>query len=183
MSYINTVNPEETTGAHRELFNKIESGFGAVPNMFKTIGNSPAALQSMFGSFGALSTGKLGARLGEQIAVYVADINRCEYCLAAHTLLGQKAGLTAEQMSEAQEGVSRDERTQAALDFAGKIVLNRAHITEADVNEVKAAGFSDEEVAEILAHVALNIFTNYTNVAFNVAVDFPRVSLKDKATI
>ncbi|MEZ5691678.1 MAG: carboxymuconolactone decarboxylase family protein [Rickettsiales bacterium] len=181
MAYIGLTNPEQTSGKQKELFDQIKGAFGVVPNMFKAIGNSPAALQSMFGSFGALGGGKIGAQLGEQIAVLVADINRCEYCLAAHTVLGQKAGLSADDMASAQNGKSSDARTQAALDFAAKLVKNRAQISSEDVKKVRDAGFSDEEIAEILAHVALNIFTNYTNVAFDVEVDFPKVNLNKVA--
>lgn len=181
MSYIPQANPETATGQQKELFGQIQGAFGVVPNMFKTIGNSPAALQAMFGFFGALGKGKIGAKLGEQIAVLVADINRCEYCLAAHTALGQSAGLSAETMAQAQAGKSADAKTQAALDFAAKLVKRRAQVTQQDVQDVRAAGFSDEEIAEILAHVALNIFTNYTNVAFDVPVDFPKVALRATA--
>lgn len=181
MSFIQPANPEQATGKQKELFDQINGAFGVVPNMFKVIGHSPAALQSMFGSFGALGSGKLGAKLGEQIAVLVADINRCEYCLAAHTALGQNAGLSVEQMAAAQAGNSDDAKTQAALDFAAKLVNNRGQISREDVQTVHNAGFSDEEVAEILAHVALNIFTNYTNIAFDVEVDFPKVNLRSAA--
>ena len=148
-----------------------------MPNMFKAIGNSPAALQSMFGSFGALGEGKLGAQLGEQIAVHIANMNRCEYCLAAHTVLGKNAGLSAEQIASAQVGQSTDAKTQAVLDFVTKLVKNRAQITQVDVQIVRDSGFSNEDIAEMLAHVALNIFTNYTNIAFDVEVDFPQMPL------
>ncbi len=170
-------NPEATTGEHKELFDNINGAFGAIPNMFKTIGNSSAALESMWTSFGALGKGVLGAKLGEQIAVLIADINNCEYCLAAHTVLGQNAGATQQEMADAQAGNASDPKTQAALNFAAKLVRNRADVTKGDVEEVRAAGFSNKEIAEILAHVALNIFTNYTNVAFDVDVDFPKVNL------
>lgn len=177
MSYINLANPANVNGSHKELFEQINGAFGTVPNMFKAIGNSEAALQAMFGFFGALGKGKLSKQLGEQVAVRIADINRCEYCLAAHTVLGQGAGATAEAMSAAQVGKSNDTRTQAALVFAEKVVKSRAQLSQADVTELKNAGFDDEEVAELLAHIALNIFTNYTNVAFDVEVDFPKVAL------
>jgi uncharacterized peroxidase-related enzyme len=181
MPHITLANPESASGLQKELFTQINGAFGVVPNMFKAIGNSPAALQAMFGFFGALGQGKIGAQLGEQIAVLVADINRCEYCLAAHTVLGQKAGVSADAMAQAQAGKSADARTQAALDFAAKLVKNRAQVSAQDVQAVRNAGFSEEEIAEILAHVALNIFTNYTNVAFDVPVDFPKVELRAAA--
>ena len=177
MSHLPLVDPTSASGNQEALFNQINGAFGVVPNMFKAIGNSSAALESMWTSFGALGKGVLGGKLGEQIAVLVADINRCEYCLAAHTALGQQAGASAEEMAAAQAGNSSAPKTQAALDFAAKLVKERAGVSASDVQAVRSAGFNDEEIAEILAHVALNIFTNYTNVAFDVPVDFPKVNL------
>lgn len=177
MTHLDTFNPENATGEHKELFDQINSAFGTVPNMFKTIGNSPAALKSMFGFFGALGSGVISAQLGEQLAVYIANLNRCTYCLSAHTLLGKNAGVSAEDMASAQQGKSNDHKTQAALVFAGKVVKQRAQITKNDVSDLRNAGFSSEEIAEILAHIALNIFTNYTNEAFKVENDFPPIHL------
>jgi len=131
----------------------------------------------MWGSFGALGSGILGTKLGEKIAVAIADRNRCEYCLAAHTVLGQNAGASALEMAAAQAGHSDDAQTAAALRFALKLVANRAQIADADITELRMGGFNDEQIVEIMAHVALNIFTNYVNLAFNVPIDFPKVNL------
>jgi uncharacterized peroxidase-related enzyme len=156
---------------------QIQTAFGVVPNMFRAVANSPAALQSMWGSFGALGGGSIPAQLGEKIAVAVADRNRCEYCLAAHTALGRKAGASAEEMAAAQAGLSNEPKTAAALAFALKVVQARGQLADADVDSLRQVGFSDEEIVEILAHVALNLFTNYVNVVFDVPVDFPGVKL------
>ncbi len=177
MSYVN-INTANAAPASQEMLKQIHAAFGATPNMFKAVSNSPAALKSMWGSFGALGAGTLGAKLGEQIAVAVANRNRCEYCLAAHTVLGQGAGVSGTDMSAAQVGKSANPKTQAALTFALNIVEHRASISQADVEAVRAAGFNDGEIVEIMAHVALNLFTNYVNVAFNVPVDFPKIALQ-----
>ncbi len=155
----------------------IHGAFGATPNMFRTVAQSPAALNAMWGFFGALGGGSIDAPLGEKIAVAVANRNDCHYCLAAHTALGRKAGASAAEMGAAQTGQSDDPRTAAALAFALKLVEARGQVAEADVQALRAAGFSDGEVVEIVAHVALNLFTNYVNVAFAVPVDFPSVAL------
>lgn len=178
MSRIALVNLQNTTGEQKEILAQIDSAFGVTPNMFKTIANSTAALKMMWSAFGALGGGKLSIKLGEQIAVAVADINRCEYCLAAHTALGKRAGLTTEVMSQAQAGKSADPKTQAALTFAVKLVKEKANVVPDDISSLKNVGYTDEDIVEILAHVALNIFTNYTNVAFDVPVDFPKVALR-----
>ena len=180
MTRIALVSPADTTGERQQLLAQIQGAFGATPNMFKAVANSTAALKSMWGSFGALGGGVIGAKLGEQIAVAIADRNECDYCLAAHTALGRKAGASAEEMTAAQAGQSADPKTAAALRFATAIVNNRAQIGDEDVADLRQAGFDDEAIVEIVAHVALNLFTNYVNVALRVPVDFPSVKLRAK---
>lgn len=178
MSRITLLQAPQAPAASQPILGQVQQAFGATPNMFKAVANSPVALQSMWSAFGALSKGSLGATLGEQLAVAIANRNHCEYCLAAHTALGQKAGASAQQMADAQIGQSGDHRTAAALRFALKVVSERGQITDGDVASLHEVGFGDEQVVEILAHVALNLFTNYINVALNVPVDFPKVALQ-----
>ena len=177
MPRVNT-NTQLAPAASQPLLAQVQKAFGATPNMFKAVANSPAALQSMWAAFGALGQGTVGAKLGEQIAVAIANRNRCEYCLAAHTVLGQNAGASAADMAAAQVGQSSDPKTAAALAFALKVVEQRAQVSDADVANLHEVGFQDEQVVEILAHVALNLFTNYVNVALDIPVDFPRVALR-----
>ena len=177
MNRIPLVDRNATTADRKALLDSIHVAFGTTPNMFCAVANSSAALKSMWSAFGALGSGVIAPKLGEQIAVAVADRNACEYCLAAHTALGRKAGASVEEMQRAQAGESADARTQAALHFALKLVNDRGQVGDADVQALREVGFGDEEIVEILAHVALNLFTNYVNVAFAVPVDFPAVKL------
>jgi uncharacterized peroxidase-related enzyme len=165
-----------TESARQPLLSQIEKAFGTVPNMFKVVSHSPAALKSMWGSFGALGSGKLGPVLGEQLAVAIANHNRCAYCLAAHTVLGVQAGASALDMAQARKGDAADPRSASAIRFALKVVAHRAQVSETDLETLRAAGFDDEAIVEIMAHVALNLFTNYVNVALDVPVDFPSVA-------
>ena len=181
MSRVPLIDPAASSGERKIVLDQIQQAFGATPAMFRAVAHSPAALKSMFGAFAALGKGKLPAKLGEQLAVAIANRNACEYCLAAHTALGRKAGVTPQEISDAQDGRSADPRTAAALAFALKIIETRAHIDDADVSALRAAGFDDEEIVEIIAHVALNLFTNYINVALDVPVDFPAVKLRKVA--
>lgn len=178
MSRVPLIDAATATGERQALLAQIHGAFGATPAMFRAVANSPAALKSMWGSFGALGAGSIDAKLGEQIAVAVADRNACEYCLAAHTMLGRKAGATPEELAAAQAGESSDPKTAAALRFALKLVEARGQVSDADVQAVRDAGYTDEQIVEILAHVALNLFTNYVNVAFAVPLDFPAVKLR-----
>jgi uncharacterized peroxidase-related enzyme len=166
------------SGSVRTVLDQIHGAFGATPNMFRAVANSPAALQSMWAAFGALGGGVIGAALGEQIAVAVANRNACDYCLAAHTALGRKAGVSGDDLAAAQSGESADPRTAAVLRFALQLVNERGQVDAAAVQALRDQGLSDEHIVEIVAHVALNLFTNYVNVALAVPVDFPGVKLR-----
>ena len=166
------------TGSVRTVLDQIHGAFGATPNMFRAVANSPAALQSMWAAFGALGGGVIGVALGEQIAVAVANRNACDYCLAAHTALGRKAGVSGDDLAAAQSGESADPRTAAVLRFALKLVNERGQVDATDVQALRDHGWSDEHIVEIVGHVALNLFTNYVNVALAVPVDFPGVKLR-----
>jgi AhpD family alkylhydroperoxidase len=170
MSLIPLVDPETATGTTKEQLDQIRAAFGTVPAMFKTVANSPAALTSMWSAFGAFgASSSLGAALGEQIAVAVANRNSCEYCLAAHSALGRKAGQ------------SDDPKTAAILAFALRLVELRGQIPASDVEALRSHGVTDEQIVEIVGQVALNLFTNYLNVALEVPVDFPTVALRPAA--
>lgn len=179
MSLLPLVDPETATGSTKEQLEQIRVAFGTVPAMFRTVAHSPAALTSMWSAFGAFgSSSSLGAALGEQIAVAVANRNACEYCLAAHSALGRKAGVSREAMVAAQTGHSDDPTTAAILTFALTLVEERGQVAPAEVETLREHGVTDEQIVEIVAQVALNLFTNYINVALDVPVDFPTVALR-----
>ena len=181
MNRVPLIDRNATSADRKALLDSIHAAFGSTPNMFRAVANSPAALKSMWSAFGALGGGVIAPKLGEQIAVALADRNACEYCLAAHTALGRKAGASAEEMQHAQAGESADAKTKAALHFALKLVNDRGQVGDGDVQGLRQVGFGDEEIVEILAHVALNLFTNYVNIALAVPVDFPAVKLRRAA--
>jgi len=181
MSRVPLATADTAPDASRPLLASIHTAFGATPAMFRAVAHSPAALASLWGSFGALGAGALPAALTEQIAVAVADRNGCDYCLAAHTALGRKAGVSAEAMARAQSGDSDDPRTAAALVFALALVDRRGRVGDQELAALRAAGYDDAAMVEIVAHVALNLFTNYVNLALDVPVDFPAVKLRNAA--
>lgn len=165
----------EASPAAKANLDRIEKAFGKIPNMFAAVANSPAALQSMWGSFGAFSSGALGAALTEQVAVAVADTNDCRYCLAAHTALGSQAGLSTEELATAQRAHSEDPRVSALLQFAHSLVNNRGQVDASEIEGLRAHGWTDGQIVETIAQVGLNLFTNYINIALDVPVDFPEV--------
>ena len=140
--------------------------------------NSPAVLDGYLGLSGALAGGLLKPKVREELALVVAQDNECDYCLSAHTAIGKMVGLTPEEISQSRQGHSSDENAAAALTFARRVLATRGAIGESDLAAVRAAGFSDGEIAEIIAHVALNVLTNYFNKATEVDIDFPAVSFR-----
>ena len=178
MPRLKALDPETTTGKANELFNAVQSKLGMVPNMMRTMGNSPAVLNGYLSLSGALADSSLGARLGELIAITVANANRCDYCNAAHSFIGEKlVHIDTRSIAEAREGKSADKKIQAALDFSRVLVDKRGLVSDADVIAVKDVGYDDAGIAEIITHVGLNILTNYFNNTAQVAIDFPEVEL------
>jgi uncharacterized peroxidase-related enzyme len=174
-------NVESATGTTKDIFAALQKGLGMVPNMARVMANSPAVLQSWAQFNATLGAAKLSAQLREQIALLTAEANACTYCLSAHSALGKMVGLNQAQIDHARHLQASDPRTSAALKFARAVIDLRGGVGESDLKAVRAAGFSDAEIAEIVAAVALNFFTNLFNRAFDVDVDFPRVEAHSHA--
>ena len=157
----------------QELLGAVEKKMGMVPNLISTMAHSPAVAQSYLGFSQTLAGGSLPASMRERISLVVGETNQCNYCVSAHSFLGSKAGLSEAEVLDARRGTASDEKTHAALEFARKIVKDRGHVSDEDVEDVRRAGYTDGEIAEIVANVALNIFTNYFNHVAGTEVDFP----------
>jgi uncharacterized peroxidase-related enzyme len=172
---------EASPAESQPLLAAVHQQLGVVPNLFRLVGNSPAALAGYLGLNGALGKGLLDARTRERIALAVAEVNGCDYCLSAHTYLGKHlAKLDDVEMAANREGGSTDARADAAVRFAVKVVRERGHVGDADVRAVQAAGYSDGQVVEIVLHVALNTLTNYVNEVAKTVIDFPVVNHRAK---
>jgi uncharacterized peroxidase-related enzyme len=170
---------EASPAAAQPLLHAVEKQLGVVPNLFRVVGNSPAALEGYLGLNGALGKGELEAATRERIALAVAEANGCDYCLSAHTYLGKNlAKLSEAEISANRNGSSSDSKAAAAVRFAVKLVKARGHVADADVQAVKKAGYNDAQVIEIVLHVALNTLTNYVNEVAKTEIDFPVVTAK-----
>ena len=164
--------PEES----RPLLEGVHKQLGSVPNMFRLIATSPQALDGYLGLSAALGKGALPAQTRERIALAVAEVNGCGYCLSAHTYLGKNlAKLDDAEITANRNGASNDPKADTAVRFAAQVTQARGHIAEADLAAVRAAGYSDAQVIEIVQHVALNTWTNYFNEVFKTDIDFPVV--------
>lgn len=168
---------EDAPGASRPVLDAIQKQIGSVPNIFRLVSNSPAALNGLTALQGALGKGKLPLATRERIALAMAEANGCDYCLSAHSFTGSKfAKLDESEILANRQGTSLDAKARAAVEFARAVTLSRGSVAESEVEAVRTAGYSDAEILEIIAHVALNTFTNYVNEALGTEIDFPRIS-------
>lgn len=181
MARIKFVDPVQATGKSKELLTALQKNIKSVPNLAKALANSPAALKAWMEFEGALDKGSLNAKLRQEIALAVGQKNGCQYCVSAHTAIGKAAGLTDQQILNSRQGQGTSPKDTAALTFARELLEKRGQVPASSIQALHEQGFTDGEVAEIVAHVALNIFTNYFNIALGVDVDFPRVALEQVA--
>ncbi|MFY8105553.1 MAG: carboxymuconolactone decarboxylase family protein [Elstera sp.] len=169
---------DATPAASQPGLNAVQKQLGSVPNLFRLVAQSPALLNAYLSFSQALSTGLLDGKTRERIALAVAQVNGCEYCLAAHTYLGTHvAKLDASEIAANRRGGSTDAKADAAVRFAVAVTEHRGRIDTASLQAVKTAGYSEAEILEIIGVVALNIFTNTLNNVAQTDVDFPVVSL------
>jgi len=169
---------EAAPAAARAALESVKKQLGSVPNLFRVVANSPAALEGFLALNGALAKGALDAKTRERIALAVAELNGCAYCLSAHTYLAKNlVKLDDAEITANRNGASNDVKADAAVRFARKIMEARGHVTDADIAAVRATGYDDAQVVEIVLHVALNTLTNYVNEVARTEVDFPVVQV------
>lgn len=172
----------DAPAASHTALNAVASKLGSAPNMFRTIANCPQALDGHLAMAGALSKGSLPAATRERIALAVAEINGCNYCLSAHTYLGRNlAHLDDAEITANRNGASNDPKAAAAVRFAATVARQRGQIADADFAAVRLAGYTDGQIVEIVQHVALNTWTNYFNEVFQTEIDFPVVEARKAA--
>jgi uncharacterized peroxidase-related enzyme len=174
MERITPVNLQAVQGRAKELLDAVKGKLGIVPNMTRGMAVSPPVLEAYLGFIGALGHGVLPAKVREQLALDVGEANHCDYCVSAHSLLGKRAGLSDEDVLDSRRGESADPKADVLLRFARTVVAKRGVVDDADIAAVRDAGYGDAEIAEVVAHVGLNVFTNYFNNVAGTTIDFPK---------
>lgn len=177
MPRISPVDSASASPAIQATFSAIKSKIGMVPNLFKTFARSPSVLDGYLGFSDTLSKGLLDAKQREVVALAVAQANECHYCISAHTAIGKGAGLTSEEMHKARAGQGLNARDGAIAAFAKTVVATHGRVSDADIAKARNAGLNDDQLVEIIANVALNVLTNYTNNVAQTDIDFPKVDL------
>jgi uncharacterized peroxidase-related enzyme len=175
MPRLHPVAPADTPEASRPLLEVVAKRFGTVPLQVQTLAHSPAGLKFYLGQVEALAFGSLSPQLREQIALVTAGVNHCDYCASAHTLAGKGRGITPGELADNLRGISQDDKVQAALDLAKEVLQHKGNVGNDTLQAVRDAGYSESDIVEIIAHVGMNIFTNYFNHVAQTTIDFPLV--------
>ncbi len=170
--------PEST----KETLAGIKSKLGMVPNLLATLGKSPAALHSYTKGKEALASGTLGDKVGESLALAIANFSQCGYCVSAHDAIGKNVGLSDEERELNRNGQSGDPKVQAAIDLARSVVANRGFISDEDF-KAASGKLNEAEILEVIAITSFNLFTNYINHAIETKIDFPEVQLVESVAV
>ena len=169
----------DAQGKARDLLDTVKAKLGGTPNLLTTMAQAPAVLEGYLSLSGALGSGSLPAGLREQVAMAIAGVNGCEYCASAHTAIGKGAGVPEDQLAASLDGEPADPKAAAAVRFARTVTEKRGWVSDAELQAVRDAGFSDGEVLELIGAVALNTLTNYVNHIAQTNVDFPVVRVSE----
>lgn len=181
MSRITTITNEMANTEQLNLLTAIQNQLGMVPNFLRVFAHSPDALKAFLGLHHIANHGSLDASTRERIALALAQQNECEYCLSAHTAIGRKAGLNSAEIEANRAGNSQDAKAAVAVKFARALVEHTGEITNTELQAMHDAGFSEADIVEVITHVGMNILTNILGKASRVAVDFPKIALKQAA--
>lgn len=182
MARVTIVDPATSTGETKELFDTLRRQVGGIPNFTRVLANSPRALEGFYELWTNLGRGELSKATQERIALAMAERNGCQYCVSAHTALGKGAGLSDAEIEAARNGTSEaDRKADALVRFSRQLLDNMGEVSVADFNAIRAAGATDGEIVEVVAHVGLNVLTNVLGKSTKVEVDFPKVELLDYA--
>jgi uncharacterized peroxidase-related enzyme len=180
MSGFPLIQPETASDQLAAVFAETHQVLGLIPNEARAMANSPATLKAYVDVVSALRGGSLPMHLRELIALLVAQENRSDYCLSAHTYTATRVvGLTRFETICARSAQADDPQARAVLTFASSVVRNRGSVSEEELAALRAAGVADGQIVEVIAHVALNVFTNYFNTAARVDIDWPIVRHAD----
>lgn len=165
----------ESTGHAAQLYSAIKAAIGVVPNAYVDIGsNSPIALETLLNIDGALKKGTLSAKEGEVVKLVVSQTADCDYCLAAHTLIGKKTGLSKEDILAIRRGTpSSDSRLDTLAAFTRELISTNGTMSASAVEKIKAADFTDTQIVEIVLSITSITFTNLFNRINDTVLDFP----------
>jgi AhpD family alkylhydroperoxidase len=159
----------------QQLLEVLNKRLGKIPNLYATIGYSSNALKAMLGFEESLHHGVFSAKEKEAVYLVVSQVNGCEYCLAAHSLLAAKRGYKPDEILDLRRGLAADVKFQTALQLAKAIAENKGAVEDRFRNSFFDAGYNEAALMELVALVTIRTFTNYVFILTKIPIDYPMV--------
>ncbi|WP_180733439.1 carboxymuconolactone decarboxylase family protein [Paraburkholderia sp. PGU19] len=168
--------PEQVPADSKPTLDAFTKSIGFTPTMMASFAQSPIAFNSWATLLGSMSKA-LDVKTRDSIGLAVSEVNGCNYCLSVHSFTAKHmAELPADEITLARKGHASDPKRDAAVQFARKVIEKRGQVTDADLKAVRDAGYTDANVMEIIALVAMYSLTNFLNNVFDPEKDFPAVT-------
>lgn len=174
MPHIAPVDPKHAPPPIQAMFDSVQAVLGGVPNIARTLGQSPVALGAWLALMDATGKGTFSFQTRERVALAVSQENECNYCLAAHCAIGSMAGLDGGQMADARRLKGGDDRETVLLELSRAILKGHGLVPDALLRRARAVGFSDADLLELVTNVIQHTFTNYAMRLAQADIDFPR---------
>jgi uncharacterized peroxidase-related enzyme len=182
MSRLKPISPASAIEKTKQMYNSVALEIGKVPDMLQIMGNSSDVLKAYLDFANTIRRMKLDDGLQELIALVVAEANGCSYCLSAHMYFARRLKIDSDTCLAARSAEAPDTRVDSVLKFARALVIHHGHVTNEELNSVREAGFNESQITEIIAVVALNIFSNYFNAVALPEIDFPNIETRSFKT-
>ena len=168
MQRIQPVESVRASGRARELLDELASRGGEPGPMVRTMAQAPALLRGYLDLNRAMKRSHLDRRLSERISLAVQAWLGCDYCVEAHSSAARALGVSEAEIDLARNGTSADPSIAPMVAFGQQVLVAPAEITDAEIDELRALGYSDEQIAEVPALVALNVMTGAFNLVAGI---------------
>ena len=176
MAVMQLADTSKLTGKNQEMLTQLEQSMGLMPNIMKQMANSPAALEAFLSSRDALSKGALSDKMRALIGILIAETYSNGYMLSARVAQAKKAGMSDEDIQSAKDQCSKDPKEDRGLQFVRNVVLRHGELPPSEMAELKAAGYTEGEIVELIANISMNMQVYYLIQIANPAADFPAVA-------
>ncbi|KOP39812.1 carboxymuconolactone decarboxylase family protein [Flavobacterium sp. WLB] len=173
MKTINVPSKDQVSEQSQQIFDAIKGKMGKVPNLYATIGYSANALKGILEFDEAFAHTTFTAKEREGINLLVSQINNCDYCLAAHTMLAGLKGISSEEIIELRKGISTNSKFQTALNLAKSIAENKGAADPSLKDAFFDAGYTEAALIDLIGIITVRTFTNYVYTLTEIPIDFP----------
>jgi uncharacterized peroxidase-related enzyme len=168
MPCIEPVDPAQATGRARELLDELASRGGEPGPMVRAMATAPALLRGYLDLNRAMKRSHLDRRISERVSLAVHEWLGCDYCIVAHTRAARELGLDDNDIALARQGTATDPKVAAMVAFGQQVIASPAEVTDEQVDELRALGYTDEQIAEVVGLVSLQMLTGAFNLVAGI---------------